>query len=120
MKIKETLRKFIEQTSVISVLVFCSFFNYCVIQIVDPYFLPITIIPVFLSVLLNYKISILTLIAIGILDDIFYNGYIGIFPILYLFITYLMLTNKIFFYNKKISLFVFLLIFILTNIITHS
>lgn len=120
MKIKETLRKFIEQTSVISVLVFCSFLNYCIVQIIDPYFLPITIIPIFLAILFGYNIPIVTVILVGILDDIFTNSHLGLFAALYLFITYLLVTNKRFFTNKKISLSVFFIIFILTNIITHK
>ena len=75
--------------SILAILLCTSFLNYCLQQIFGSWFLPLTIIPIFVASFLEFQFPLTTIIFAGIFDDILLNCFLGLYPALYLLMEYL-------------------------------
>lgn len=120
-KVKMIGRKFRITTFQVCIIFLClgaSFLNYCIVQIVPPYILPLTTIPIVATSLFSHHTptNIIAVVS-GILDDTMLNAPLGTFPLAYIILMYILRhwnQNTI---VKRIIFFVFLIIFIVINII---
>ena len=114
MTFKLTLIKTLKFSLILAMLLCTSFLNYCLQQIFGAWFLPLTIIPIFVTSFLGFQLPLTAILLAGVLDDILLNGFLGIYPALYLLIEYL-ISEKFSSYksNKYVILSFFLLFFLI-------
>lgn len=94
-----------------------SFVNYCISQAIDAYFLPLTIVSLFLFQLHGVKISVGAVSVIGVIDDIFSGSFLGTFPFIYAAMLYFVKTRSSPL-SDKILILCFILAFLVINVLT--
>jgi cell shape-determining protein MreD len=108
-------------TQIVATALMCGlacFVNYCITQVVTPYFLPLTAILVFVALIYEFNPPIILIIFFGLLDDVMLNGPIGLFVFVYSFLTYLVHAHMRNITNKKLVITIFIILFCLVNVIT--
>ncbi len=118
MTIKLTLIKALKFLLVLSALLCLSFLNYLLMQIFGVWPLPLTLVPVVIANALGYNLPINLLLIIGISDDVLSNGFLGLYPALYIFIEYLISEQLVEYRANKLFIISFFLLFFGINILT--
>ncbi|MBQ7524009.1 MAG: hypothetical protein IJT08_00160 [Alphaproteobacteria bacterium] len=95
-----------------------SFMNYCVVQAIGAYFLPLTAVSLFLLCLRCVRISVIAVAFIGIIDDVFSDSFLGTFPFLYALMLCLLQTRTSQLSDKTLTL-LFVMIFLGINALTY-
>jgi cell shape-determining protein MreD len=95
-----------------------SFVNYCIVQIVTPYFLPLTMIPVFTILIYDFDLPIMLIVLLGLLDDVMLNCPIGLSVLMYSSLAYLVYAHMKRIANKKLVVIAFVILFFLINVIS--
>ncbi len=113
------IRRVLEISIMASVCLMSSFFNYCLMQIIGAYFLPITIIPLFLALIFEYKVPIILVAVLGLIDDLMLNGPFGLFAFLYSGMAYFVYSKMRHMTNRKSAIALFLSMVLLINICTY-
>lgn len=116
---KFSIRQLLNLLIITFVCLMASFLNYCLIQAIGVYFLPLTIVPLFLVIVLEYNVSIILVAGLGLIDDVLLNGPFGLFAFLYSGMSYLVYSKMKHIENKKIGIMLFVSIVLLINILTY-
>lgn len=113
----EKLKIIIPQLFIILLCLCISFINYCVIQIVTPYILPLTMIPIAAYSLFSDRSPSLSIaVMAGVVDDAMLNGHLGVFPLVYMISMNIPQPWKQNTTIKRIIFFIFLIVFTIINI----
>ncbi|MDR0744580.1 MAG: hypothetical protein LBE97_01335 [Holosporales bacterium] len=91
-----------------------SFVNYCLFQILDIIYIPLTIMPI-ICYILKYPIPYLVIFALGIIDDTFLNSPLGLHPVIYLIFAHTTMNSKV--HTNKAKIIIAISLYILTNIV---
>lgn len=115
MTIKSTLIKALKFLLILSALLCISILNCLLMQIFGVWPLPLTLVPVVIANVLGYKLPINLLLLAGILDDVLSNGFLGLYPALYIFIEYLISEKLVKYRANKFFVTSFFMLFICIN-----
>ena len=121
MKISEISHRSIRFLLILGLLLFTSIFNYSLMQLVGSWFLPLTIIAIFL---IGYGISnnlkIIAVTIAGLCDDVLSNGFLGLYPAIYLAMNYILTTKLTKYRKNKMLIFSFITIILAINVFTYK
>jgi hypothetical protein len=116
----EKFKSIIFQLIIILLCLCVSFINYCVVQITPLFILPMTIVPIVAYSLFSNRAPSLTIAVVtGIVDDTILNTHLGVFPLAYIVLMYVPQYWKQSATIKRIVFFIFLVIFIIVNILYY-
>lgn len=118
MTIKLTLIKILNFLFILLVLCCISLLNYCLMQVFEAWLLPLTFIPIFLASTLGRKLPIILLLFVGILDDIFTNGFLGLYPALYISMEYCISEKLADYRTNKFFILSFFMLFFGINVLS--
>ena len=118
MQNKLRIREFCYTCFITLMCLSCSLLNYFLVQSVGGYFLPLTIVPIFCAFAYGANFSVVVVFLLGLIDDILMNGTLGIYPTIYLLITYFLCTQSKDLNNRRGLLIAFLLLFITLNLLS--
>lgn len=120
MTFKLTLIKILKFLLILTMLLCVSFLNYCLQQIFGVWSLPLTIIPIFIASFLNWQLPLTLIIFAGILDDIFLNGFLGLYPAIYVLMEYLISEKFSSYRGNKFVILTFFLLFFAINFVGYT
>jgi hypothetical protein len=109
----------LSQITFLSIFLSTSFLNYCLVQIINPYLMPLTIIPVFLYILYKADIPIMLIIPAGLSDDVLLNFPLGTFQLTYSLLAHTLYYNQKRLNNRKWAITIFLTALLLINIFSY-
>lgn len=100
---------------VLLVLLLSSFVNYCLLQIGVPLYIPCSLLVILAILFSGHKISAISIILIGIVDDLMLNAHFGVFTLTYSVIAYVFSLRQS---NKSSSLsalYILCIIYVIAN-----
>ncbi len=120
MKFKLNLTKISKFLLILTMLFCTSFLNYCLQQILGVWFLPLTIIPIFVASFLVWQLPLTSIIFAGFLDDILLNGFLGLYPAIYVLVEYLISEKFSSYRDNKLVILSFFLLFFVMNFVEYT
>ncbi|MDR1233875.1 MAG: hypothetical protein LBJ92_01855 [Holosporales bacterium] len=98
------------------ICIITSFLSYCLSQVIGPYFVPLTVIPVFVYALGAHNPAPgIVAITAGITDDIFLNLPLGTFPFIYIILSYTTILYEKNIKSKRLACVILVCILIVIN-----
>jgi len=119
MAFKLTLVKTLKFLLILAILLCASFLNYCLQQIFGIWFLPLTIIPIFVASFLEVQLPLTAIIFAGIFDDILLNGFLGLYPSIYMLMEYLISKKMSSYRGNKLFILSFFVLFFVTILVEN-
>ena len=121
MKISEISHHSIRFLSILGLLLCVSILNYSLMQFVGTWFLPLTVVSIFVTgnCIANNSFIISVMIA-GLCDDVLSNGFLGLYPSIYLAMDYILSTKLTKYRQSKMLIFSFFTIILAINVLTYK
>ena len=116
----KVFHKYMQILTVCVILFGTSFINYFIMQICGAWFLPLTILVIFLFHFFNQEIPLYILLLLGFFDDALANGILGIYPFVYIALEYILSSKMNKYFVNKYGLILFFVFVFIINVLTYA